>query len=245
MQTDALQEIAKSARNPYKGDFKLGLFPTLASYLLPHIIPALIKKFPDITFYLVEEKTAVLNEQLKQGKLDAAILALPIDEAGFAVLSLFKEDFLLAVPAQHTLAKRKILKQMDLTDQTLLLLEEGHCLREQALLVCQHTRAAEAKSFQATSLETLRYMVAAGTGITLIPRLACRPHKKIIYLPFATPKPSRTLGLVYRAANPRKILLTEMVTLICFFVKKPLTIPPKQSYLYKVSVNWRLSYYNI
>jgi LysR family transcriptional regulator, hydrogen peroxide-inducible genes activator len=210
-QVDEVHEIAKLTKDPYNGELKIGIFPTLAPYLLPLIIPTLSKKFSKLSFYLIEEQTTVLIEKLKTGKLHAAFLALPVVEKSFTTSPLFDEEFLLATPHNHALAKLKTVKQQDLENKNLLLLEEGHCMREQALALCQKLNASEAQNFRATSLETLRHMVAAGVGITLIPKLACDARSSISYIPFSMPKPLRTIGLVWRSSTA-KILLLEEIT---------------------------------
>lgn len=209
-QVDEIFAIAKVSKDPYAGELKLGIFPTLAPYLLPQIIPTLSKKFPKLSLLLIEEKTATLIEKLKSGKLDAILIALPIIETNFFTVPLFDEEFLLAIPNNHELAKRKTLRQQDLNHKNLLLLDEGHCLREQALTVCQKANASETQDFRATSLETLRHMVSAGVGITLMPKLACTPTDRITYVPFSTPKPMRTIGLVWRNGSAKQILLNEI-----------------------------------
>lgn len=211
-QVDEVHEIAKLAKDPYSGELRLGIFPTLAPYLLPLIIPVLSKKFPKVSFYLVEEESASLVEKLKTGKLHAAFLALPIIEKNFTSSVLFDEEFVLVTPAEHSLAKLKTIKQRDLDNKNVLLLEEGHCLREQALALCQKLNANEAQNFRATSLETLRHMVAAGVGITLMPRLACLASSSVSYIPFSAPKPLRTIGLVWRSSTAKTPLLEEITT---------------------------------
>ncbi len=209
-QAEEMREIAKLAKDPYSGELKIGIFPTLAPYLLPHIIPELKKIFPKLSIYLIEEQSVSLTEKLNQGKLDTAILALPILNTKFKVHSLFEEEFMLATPAHHLLAKRKSINQSDLENKNLLLLEEGHCLREQALSLCFKVNAEETKSFRATSLETLRHMVATGIGITLMPKLACRTNDGIAYAPFTTPKPLRTIGMFWRKSTAKEKLLLDM-----------------------------------
>ncbi|OGT44473.1 MAG: hypothetical protein A3F42_08470 [Gammaproteobacteria bacterium RIFCSPHIGHO2_12_FULL_37_34] len=209
-QTEELRETAKLAKDPYSGEIKMGIIPTLAPYLLPHIIPKLSAAFPKLEFYLVEEQTAHLIEKLEQGKLDTALLALPLTESTFTTSPLFTEEFMLALTPAHALAKRKTIKQSDLRDTHLLLLEEGHCLREQALEICHAVDARESKKFRATSLETLRHMVAIGVGITLLPALACRKNDGICYLAFSKPKPSRTIGMVWRKSTAKTIVLEEI-----------------------------------
>lgn len=209
-QAKEIKDIAKQAKDPSTGELQIGIIPTLAPYLLPHIIPGLSKFFSKLTLYLIEGQTYQLVKKLKQGKLDVLILALPITDPDLVTVSLFEEEFLLAVPDKHALAKRKIIKPADLENLTLLLLEDGHCLREQALTVCHRVNATEAKSFRATSLETLRHMVASQVGITLMPKLACKSNDGVSYLSFNSPKPTRTVGLIWRASSSRKALLDNL-----------------------------------
>lgn len=209
-QVEEMRNVAKLAKDPYSGELKIGIIPTLAPYLLPCIMPSLSKKFPKISFYLVEEKTSVLIEKLKIGKLDAAFLAHPVIEASFSTSLLFKEEFLLAVSSTHPLAKQKTVKQHDLDNQNVLLLEEGHCMREQTLALCHKMNASETQNFRATSLETLRHMVAAGNGITLMPKLAQQLHDNISYIPFCSPKPMRSIGLYSRFSTAKKVLLEDI-----------------------------------
>lgn len=213
-QVEEMRDHAKLAKDPYSGELKIGIIPTLAPYLLPLIIPSLAKKFPKVSFYLIEEQTALLIEKLKIGKLDAALLALPVAETGFATSTLFEEEYLLAVPATHTLAKRKIIKQNDLHDQNILLLEEGHCMRTQTLALCHKMNASEPQNFRATSLETLRHMVAAGNGITLMPKLAYQANDGVSYIPFSSPKPTRSIGLYWRPSAAKKALLQDIANQI-------------------------------
>lgn len=209
-QVEEIHEFAKLAKDPYSGELKIGIFPTLAPYLLPLIIPTLSIKFPKLSFYLIEEKTSQLIEKLKAGKLHAAFLALPITEKNITTTPLFDEEFLLAVPGNHSLAKLKTVKQNDLNSKTLLLLEEGHCMREQALALCQKLKANETQDFRATSIETLRHMVAAGVGMTLMPKLACDTNKNISYVPFSMPKPVRSICLAWRDTSVKYQLLEEI-----------------------------------
>lgn len=213
-QIDEIKEIAKSAKDPLSGEIRIGIFPTLAPYLLPLIIPKLSKIYPKLSFYLIEEQTYKLIEQLREGKLHAAFLALPVEEKIFNHTVLFDEEFLLAVPINHRLAKLKTIKQADLKNENLLLLEQGHCMRDQALDLCHRMNVTENQNFRATSLETLRQMVAADVGITLIPRLACSSSKTIVYIPFSSPKPVRTIGLFWRTSSAKQILLNKIVSKI-------------------------------
>ena len=211
-QVEELREIARLATDPLSGELRIGIFPTLGPYLLPRIMPGLSKKFPKLSLYLIEEQTSVLLEMLKQGKLDAAFIALPLTGNNFTASPLFEEEFLLATASTHELANQTSIKQHQLNDHQLLLLDEGHCMRTQALELCQRVHAAEMQNFRATSLETLRHMVAAGLGITLMPLLAVQTDNKAIsYIPFASPRPSRTIGLVWRLATAREVLFEKLV----------------------------------
>lgn len=209
-QVDEVREIAKTAKDPFSGEFKLGIIPTLAPYLLPRIMPQLSKIYPKLSFYLIEAQTTLLVEKLKHGKLHAAILALPVTEKNFSSHILFEEDFLLAVSAKHPMARLKKVTQHDLMDKSLLLLEEGHCMRDQALALCSTMQAKEAQNFRGTSLETLRHMVGAGVGITLMPELACLPSDTVGYVPFSKPKPGRTIAIFWRTTTARQALLDDM-----------------------------------
>lgn len=208
---DEMKEIARTAKDPYSGELKLGILPTLAPYLLPHIIPKLSTIFPKLEFYLIEEKTETLIKDLSQGKLDAAILALPVVEAEFLVQPLFEEEFLLAVSKKHSFAKRKFITHANLEDKTLFLLEEGHCMREQTLNFCQKISALENQSFRATSLETLRHIISTNDmSMTLMPALSMKLKDIVSYIPIQSPKPFRTLALCSRVSTAKKLLLGEM-----------------------------------
>jgi LysR family hydrogen peroxide-inducible transcriptional activator len=202
---EQMRETARRTADPEAGSVRLGLFPTLAPYLLPHVVPKIGGRFPRLELLLVEEKTEVLLTQLREGRLDAAILALPLHEDWLQIEKLFEEPFLLAVPHGHALARRDNLKLADLSREHLLLLEDGHCMREQALAVCSLAGASEKDGFRATSLETLRQMVAAGVGITLLPLLAVKPpvpvSENIELVRFRNPAPSRKLALVWRRSS--------------------------------------------
>ncbi len=213
-QVEEVREIAKSAKDPYSGELRIGVIPTLAPYLLPLIIPQLSKIYPKLSLYLIEEKTASLIEKLKQGKLHAAVLSPSEIEKNLCTALLFEEEFLLAAHTNHPLAKLKVIKQHDLENENLLLLEEGHCLREQVLVLCHRMRAKEAQNFKGTSLETLRHMITAGVGITLMPKLACISSNALSYIPFNQPKPVRSIGICWRTTTAKQALLEDMVTKI-------------------------------
>lgn len=212
-QAAAIQALAKSAQDPFSGELKLGVIPTLTSYLLPHLLPQLAKteNFPKLSIFLSEQPTSELLQNLKQGKLDAALLSLPLVNEEFMAEPLFEEELCLAVPAKNSLPTRKAIKPSDLKGKSLLLLEEGHCLRDQALQLCHRMGAHEATHFRSTNLEILRYMVASNLGITLMPHLACTPQNGLRYLGFNTPKPKRTIGIIWRSSSPKRLLLMRLV----------------------------------
>ena len=211
----AIRDLAAMAKDPLSGDVHLGIFPTLAPYLLPMLVPRVKEKLPRINLLLTEDKTAEILRRLEDGKLDCALLALPVQSDSLTAMPLFAEPFFLAVPTHHPLAKRKTVTAKDLAPYSLLLLEEGHCLREQALDVCHTIGIGEANNFRATSLETLRHMVAAGNAITLIPKLAVQPNDPhVLYIPFAEPAPARTIGLLWRTTSARTPLFHAITKLL-------------------------------
>lgn len=218
-QTDEIRDIAKRATNPEAGSLRMGLFPTLAPYLLPHVVPDLHARFPELELLLVEEKTEVVLERLRSGELDVGLLAHPVDATGLHEQRLFGEDFVLAVPADHELASSTGGVSISvLAGRDVLLLEEGHCLRDQALSVCQLAGAEEHRGFRATSLETLRQMVAAGVGITLLPELAVRPpvprSDDVVLLPFDKPVPRREIAMFWRPTSPYAELLPTLAGIV-------------------------------
>lgn len=214
-QVDTMHGVAKSSKDPLAGKFRLGAFPTLSTYIFPTLVPKITASLPQLKLVLIEEKTQQLLERLKRGELDAALLALPIHDDQLEVRTLFDDEFLLATPATHTLAKQKQVTQNHISGEKLLLLEEGHCLRDQALAVCQLAGSEEEQDFRATSLETLRQMVKAGTGITFMPHIAIHPDERdICYIPFKKPAPHRTIGLVWRKTSVRRAVIEKILPLL-------------------------------
>ncbi|MEY2808066.1 MAG: LysR substrate-binding domain-containing protein [Planctomycetia bacterium] len=197
--------IAERGAEPLSGTLSLGVIPSLAPYLLPWLLPALRRRFPRLKLVFRELKTQELLAQLSSHDIDAGILALPVHEAGIAKSPIFDEPFLLLVPEDHRLAARKSVKESDLDLERVLLLDEGHCLRDQALEVCRRAGADTThEDFRATSLETLRHMVAAGMGVTLLPALAQKGARaRTVALPFAAPAPTRRMALCWRKSHPR------------------------------------------
>jgi len=222
-----LEVTAKTLGDPLSGEMHLGLIPTLAPYLLPHIMPDLITGLPRMEFYLHEGQTADLVQSLDKGHLDALILPWLEDMKDFDAFDLFDEPFVLAMNKKHALAKKKRVKLEDLKGCHVLTLEDGHCLRNQALGYCFSAGADEDKRFQATSLETLRYMVASGIGITLLPKLSVidqRESNDIVYIPFQQPQPSRRIVLLIRQNYTRVETVREIVGLVRGSVKKNLKL---------------------
>ncbi|MBL8862386.1 MAG: LysR family transcriptional regulator [Planctomycetes bacterium] len=209
---DAMQRIVDLAgrgREPLSGPLRLGMIPTLGPYLLPRVAPLLAREFPKLQLVFRELKTSDLVEELVRHQLDAGILALPIPGGPFLATPLFEEPFLLAAPPGHALAGQQSVSEDDLAGQRVLLLDEGHCLREQALSICREAgaRPTDGVDFRATSIETLRQMVALGMGLTLLPRLAVSEDEEVrnhlAIRPFRGRAPGRRLALVWRKSHPR------------------------------------------
>ena len=211
---DQIRALARRSGNPAEGSVRLGLFPTLAPYLLPHVVPQIREAYPNLRLQLSEEKTETILTMLRQGELDAGLLALPIHDEGLEMKILFEEPFVVAAPAEHPLAKKPQISMKDLDGTELLLLEEGHCLREHALEVCALAGAHERVDFHATSMETLRQMVAASVGVTLMPLLSVKPPiaetRNVTIRPFAEPAPNRTVALVWRSSSALSGFLMEL-----------------------------------
>ncbi|MEO0652232.1 MAG: LysR substrate-binding domain-containing protein [Planctomycetota bacterium] len=202
---DDLFDAARASREPLQGLVRLGVIPTIAPYLLPRVLPGLRQRFPQLELYLREEFTHVLTERLASGEIDVLLLALPVP-GDFDSQLLFHDDFFFAVPEGHPLAGRSEVMETDLAEQEVLLLEDGHCLRDQALALCGNAGARESARMRATSLNTLTQMVAGGIGSTLLPELALDVEcgvRGVKAIPFADPRPHRDVGLVWRRASSR------------------------------------------
>ncbi|WP_209777015.1 LysR substrate-binding domain-containing protein [Azospirillum agricola] len=199
-----LLTLARGMEGALAGDLAIGAIQTLGPYLFPHALPVMRRHLPDARLILSEGRTDGLLDELREGRIDAVLLALPVEGDGFATEALFFEPFLLAHPAGHRLEELPSIALADLDPSELVLLEEGHCLRDQALAAC----GATARGMRhATGLETLRHMVAAGAGYTLMPQLAAGEGTTvgglIAYRPFEGEPPGRRVGLVWRASDPR------------------------------------------
>ena len=206
---DEIVAIAKASRDPCAGPLDLGIIPTLCPYLMPFVFPRLAKDLPAMPLVLHEDLTERLIEAVSAGTLDAAIIASDPPSQGFASEALFDEAFLLALPANHKLAKKKAIDTVDIDLHSLLLLTDGHCLRDQALTLCGAPDLASnvAADMRAASLETLMQMVAAGYGMTLLPALALaqeRPlPKNLVIRRLKDPAMKRQIRLISRAKYPR------------------------------------------
>lgn len=212
---DEMNTLAQQGQDPFSGELRLGIIPTVAPYLLPLIMPMLHKQYPELKIWLIEEQTQALCELLKEGALDAALMADPIAEP---LLSqhLYNESFYFACAQSHPLASHRTMSVDDLAGQQIFLLEQGHCLRQQAMAVCQMAKAEGSADFTATSLETLRFMVQAGIGVTLLPALAAHSYQSdlLCCIPFNEPAPCRSLSLFSRPANPKKICIKAIAASI-------------------------------
>lgn len=223
-EAEKLRRMAEQALDPMAGTLRLGAIPTLGPYLLPHLVPELRTDYPQLQLYLREDLTGNLIEQLRAGSLDAILVAFPIQTDGLELIELFREPFVLALPNDSPLAGKAEVVETDLIGVPLLLLEDGHCLRDQALAVCGLPQPRGTEDFRGSSLETLRQMVAAGVGCTLLPALAADtagPARKeptakplIELRSFAAPVPYRTIGLAARRGFPRMEMVRAFAGLI-------------------------------
>jgi LysR family hydrogen peroxide-inducible transcriptional activator len=223
-ESDEIVSLARNEHDPLSGKLKVALIPTLGPYLLPLVTRKLRKQLPRLKLMLYEHQTQSLLERLRAGEIDLGILALPVPLDGLEARELFDEEFTLAMPSQHALAKKAHVKLDDLTGETLLLLEDGHCLRDQALDVCSRVDAKESEDYRATSLETLRQMVAAGLGVTLLPQLATRgpfgSGHGLTVKPFARPVPSRRIGAIWRKSSSRVAAMNAVCDVIAATIKE-------------------------
>jgi len=215
---DAIVSVSQTRRDPLSGQLRLALLPTVGPYLLPQVALRIRKALPRLELMLYEYRTEPMLERLHNGAIDVGILALPVQDETLMTRELFQEPFVVAVPDSHRLAGRTQIKPADLDEETLLLLEDGHCLRDQALAVCARTHVHEKQDFRATSIETLRQMVAAGVGITLLPELASRGAygslRGMTTRPFARPVPNRRIGAVWRKSSARARAIDAVCDLI-------------------------------
>ena len=203
---ERLVGLARASQDPLAGTIHLGVIPTIAPYLLPRIMPSLGEAFPDLRLLLREERTETLRELLLAGDLDLALVALEADLDGLVAEALGRDAFLLAVPQNHHLASRRHANAEDLMGEDVLLLDDGHCLREQTRPICDAAGACELGDFRATSLSTLIQMIAAGVGSTLLPEMAVKTEsgglEEVAVVPFSDDGVGRTIALVWRPSTP-------------------------------------------
>ncbi len=210
-QAAAIREIARSGQDPLAGPLRLGVIYTIGPYLLPALVRQAIEQLPQMPLVLQENFTAKLLESLRAGELDCAILAEPFPDVGLATAALYDEPFVVALPRRHPLAGRESISSEELKRETMLLLGTGHCFRDHVLEVCpEYARFASdadgiRKSFEGSSLETIKHMVASGMGVTVVPRLSvpAEPQPHLAYVPFSEPVPRRRVVLVWRRSFPR------------------------------------------
>jgi len=205
-----VREIAAAGRDPLVGPLRLGAIYTIGPYLLPKLVPIMRRTAPSMPLHIQENFTQNLSEALKSGEVDAIVIALPFEEPGIATRAVYDEPFFVAVPKGHAWEGRKRISSDELANESLLLLGEGHCFRDQVLDICHVVRAKDrsalAKTVEGGSLETIRQMVASGVGVTVLPSTsvgAGGAGDLIRILPFARPAPTRRVGLAWRRSFPR------------------------------------------
>jgi LysR family transcriptional regulator, hydrogen peroxide-inducible genes activator len=213
-QTAAIKEMAKQNKDPLAGHLRLGVIYTVGPYLLPPLVKNLIEKVPQMPLILQENFTVRLLEALRQGDLDAAIMALPVPDHGFSIEPLYDEPFVVAMPQAHPWVGRKDVSAHDLKQENMLLLGNGHCFRDQVLEVCpEMSRFASSgvgiqRTFEGSSLETIRHMVASGIGLTVLPSASVPDMQTtegmLRYLPFEAPAPTRRVVIAWRKSFTRK-----------------------------------------
>ena len=207
-QAEALVATAQATQEPLSGSLRMGVIPTIGPFLLPRMLGRLRERYPALQLYLKEDLTARLIEQLEHNQLDLALLALPYSVGAIATLPLFEDRFSFCCPATHPLAKAKRIEAAQLAKENLLLLQDGHCLRDHALAACRLRENLTIDPFAATSLYTIVQMVSNGLGVTLLPQLAIDSgilrHTALASVPLATPAPARTIGLAWRRNSARE-----------------------------------------
>lgn len=206
-EVEELRELTRQRNQPLTGTLRLGVLPTLGSYLLPHILPGLRASYPELRLYLREEPAQRLMTELLGGELDLLVMSLPVREEAVSALPLFFEPFWAVLPLGHRLAQRQQLAPRDLAGEPLILLEQGHCLRDQVLAFAGKAGAVEEPDFRATSLDSLRQMTATGLGATVLPALYVKEEaledEQVAVRPFLDPSPGRLIGLVWRRSSTR------------------------------------------
>jgi LysR family hydrogen peroxide-inducible transcriptional activator len=213
---DELGEFARASRDRLSGRLRIGMIPTIAPYLLPILMQNLTRTHPEVDIYVREALTSKLIQELAEGRLDAAIVALPISEPSFTEVALFAENFLLVRPRED--AGKPVPGSKMLREMRLLLLEEGHCFRDQALSFCNMKSSLPRDMLDASSLSTLVQMVSAGMGVTLIPEMAVAVEARsasVSVARFKNPQPSRTIGMIWRKKSPLGRQLLQLSEVVC------------------------------
>jgi len=214
-----LKDLARQGRDPLAGPLRVGVIFTIGPYLLPWLVPQMIQAHPSMPMLLQENYTVKLLETLRQGEIDVLILAEPFDAQGLVIEPVYDEHFMVAVPRHHPWAKRRRIPSAELTQQTMLLLGSGHCFRDQVVEICPElSRFSQAssgiqKTFEGSSLETIRHMVASGVGITVLPQTACprsRDDGFLCYIPFESPAPNRRVVLAWRKSFARRAAIEAL-----------------------------------
>lgn len=229
-QTAAIKELARQGKDPLAGPLRLGVIYTIAPYLLPGLVKRMIETVPQMPLLLQENYTHKLIDMLRQGDLDAAIMALPLPDAGLMVQPLYDEPFIVALPKDHPLAKRRTIDAAELKSETMLLLGHGHCFRDQVLEVCPEMARLQSglsgqadgiqRTFEGSSLETIRHMVASGLGVTVLPITSLTLYGQaplVRYVPFAAPVPDRRVVIAWRKTftRPQAIVAVHQAVREC------------------------------
>lgn len=220
-QAKTIKLIAEEGKDPLKGRLRLGVIYTIGPYLLPRLIPILSRRAPDLNLIIDEDFTVNLAGKLRQGELDVIIVSTPFEVQGVITEVLYKEPFMVALPKRHPLARKKSIKADDLADETLLLLKAGNCFRDQVMEVCPACKSDTfskdniQKTLEGSSLETIRQMVAAGSGVTVLPSSSIMEKQDVDslleYRPFTRPVPEREVALAYRQTYPRKKVIETLI----------------------------------
>jgi LysR family hydrogen peroxide-inducible transcriptional activator len=216
-EADRVKAIAAQGRNPLEGPLRLGIIHTVAPYLLPELVAALLRSTPRMPLDIEENLTVNLDAMLRSGTIDAAIVALPFDSPGITFTPLYSENFRVIVPARHPWARRRTIRPDELAAQNLLLLNVGHCFRDQVLDACHEFTRPPAQGKEGNSLETIRNMVTSGMGISVLPATALTPKyamPQVRAIDFAEPAPSRRIVLASRDAFPRRAALAAIAAAI-------------------------------
>jgi LysR family transcriptional regulator, hydrogen peroxide-inducible genes activator len=213
---DELGDFARASRDRLAGRLRIGIIPTIAPYLLPTVIGNLTRTYPELNIHVREALTSKLIQELAEGRLDTAIVALPVSEASLTEVVLFAENFLLVRPGED--AGSPVPSRETLREMRLLLLEEGHCFRDQALSFCNMQSSLPREMLDASSLSTLVQMVSAGMGVTLIPEMAVTVETRsasVTVARFKDPQPSRTIGMIWRKTSPLAGQLLQLSEVVC------------------------------